>query len=97
MSEKDENYKKERDLQQIEVNQNYEMFQGKLPKLLLTNYNKYALISNMEIIEILDTMDDCYKLAKYAIPGKRSSIQHITDEIIDMRHKPHIFPPKKSE
>ena len=94
---KKEDYKKEFELQQIEVDQNYKMFNEKLSGLLLTHYGKYALISSQEILSIFDTIDDCYTAAKLCIPGKRFSIQKITDEVIDMRHKPHLFPPKKNK
>lgn len=67
-----------------QVDKNYEKFKELLPELLKSNPGKQALMRHEELVDVFDTLTDAMKYAAKEFGDGEFSIQHITDEIIDL-------------
>ena len=70
--------------QQLEVNENYETFKDLLPELIKTDVNRFALMSNRQVLACFDTCRDANLAGKYLLNGKLFSIQQVTDKPLDL-------------
>ena len=70
--------------QQQEVDQNYEIFKAKLPDLMKSDANRFALMHNGEVVACFDTNRDASEAGKRLLAGKRFSVQEITDRAVDL-------------
>ena len=72
--------------QQVEVDRNYETFKALLPGLLKTEFGRYALMQNREVIACFDTSRDAMQAGRILLEGKHFSVQQVTDKSVDLGH-----------
>ncbi len=70
---------------QDEVDLNYEAFQKLLPTIVTSHHGKYALMKDQEIKGYYSSAADARGAGNLAFPDKMFSIQHVTDESIQLR------------
>jgi hypothetical protein len=63
---------------------NYESFMQKLPDLLATHRDKFALMHDGEIVEFFDTAVDTFRAGQRLYQDQGFSIQEVTDSEIDL-------------
>ena len=64
-----------------EIDKNYEYFKTILPKLLIDNRGKFALLRKQELVDIFDTELDALRAGKI-FKDSMYSVQEIKDELI---------------
>lgn len=75
--------------QQTEVDRNYEAFQQRLPDLLRTNANQFALLRHRRVVDCFDTVADAVRAGKALYDDGVFSVQEVTDRSIDLGHYSH--------
>ena len=75
-------------VQQKEVDHNYEAFKRMLPQLLEKNAGRFALMQNREIINIFDTSDDAFTAGSSFLEGN-FSVQEITIRCVQLGYFSH--------
>ncbi len=75
--------------QQEEVDRNYEAFKAKLPELIKTDANRYALMRDRKVVACFDTSRDALQAGQKLFEGKRFSIQKITRQTVDLGYFSH--------
>ena len=78
------------EIQQLEVDRNYEAFKVLLPDLLKTEFNRYVLIHNREVIACFDTSRDAMQAGRIFLEGKHFSVQQVTDKSVDLGYYSHV-------
>ena len=71
------------------VDENYEAFKAVLPELLKAHPNKFALMSNKEVVAIFDTNRDAIAAGKNFLDGN-FSVQQIIQHPIDLGFFSHV-------
>ena len=71
-------------VQQTEVDRNYEAFKRRLPDLLRTNANQFALLRHRRVIDCFDTVADAVRAGKALYDDGVFSVQEVTDQTIDL-------------
>ncbi len=74
---------------QQEVDANYEVFKAKLPELMQTHPNRFALMHNQEVLACFDTSRDAIAAGNKLIDG-HFSVQQITHHSIDLGYFSHV-------
>lgn len=77
--------------QQDEVDRNYEEFQKRLPELLVSHMNQYALMSGGKIVGFYSTSRDAMSTAANFLAGKPFSVQRVTDSGVDLGFFSHAM------
>ena len=80
-------------INQEQVDRNYDVFVSKLPEIIQTHRNKYALMKDGEIIGFYSTLEDAYVTARRFYAGQPFSVQRVTDTPVDLgffSHAVHI-------
>ena len=72
------------EVQQQEVERNYESFKERLPALMKTDANRFALMRDGKIIACFDTNRDALEASRALFAGEPFSIQEITDRPVDL-------------
>ncbi len=80
------------ELQQQQVQHNYERFQMQLPQLLATHLGKFALMHDGETIELFDTARDAYVAGQKLFPDQPFSVQEVTATPVDLGYFSHAMP-----
>ncbi len=70
--------------QQTEVDRNYESFREKLPDLLKTDANRFALMRRREVVACFDTSRDALEAGSKLYKDGRFSVQEITNRTVDL-------------
>lgn len=81
--------------QQREVDRNYEVFRTKLPELMKTDANRFALMHDKEVVACFDTSRDARQAGKRLFENECFSIQKVTAEPVDLGYFSHasVFRP----
>ncbi len=77
--------------QQEQVELNFKVFSEKLPELIKTQMNKYALMRDGEIIEIYNSWEDAHKTGLRFYEDELFSIQKITNNSVDLGFFSHAL------
>ena len=80
------------DLHAQQIRQNYEAFMAQLPRLVLTQRGKFALMHDGEIIEYFDTVRDAYIAGQQLYSDKLFSVQEIRETPVDLGFFSHAMP-----
>ena len=76
-----------------QVEQNFRVFEEKLPGLLETHRGQFALMRDGEVVEFFDTMRDAYVTGLKLYPqDKLFSIQEVTPTPADLGWFSHVLP-----
>lgn len=75
--------------QQQVVDENYEAFKAKLPELLRTHPNKFALMCDREVVAIFDTSQDAIEAGNRFLDGN-FSVQQIINRPFDLGFFSHV-------
>ncbi len=75
--------------QQQEVDQNYAAFRAKLPELMKTDANRFALMRGGEVIACFDTGRDAIQAGRKMFKDSRFSVQEITNRSADLGYFSH--------
>ena len=78
-----------RQRQQREVDRNYEAFKTKLPELMKTDANRFALMHDREVVACFDTSRDASQAGKRLFENQCFSIQKVTAEPVDLGYFSH--------
>lgn len=77
------------DVQQQEVERNYESFKARLPDLLKTDANRFALMRDGAIIACFDTNRDALEAGRALFSDEPFSIQEVTNRPVDLGYFSH--------
>jgi hypothetical protein len=69
---------------QEQIKANYDAFVQKLPDLLATHRDKFALMRDGEIVEFFDTAGDAFRAGQRLYQDQGFSIQEVTDSEVDL-------------
>ena len=69
---------------QEQIKTNYDAFVQKLPELLATHRDKFALMRDGEIVEFFDTAADAFRAGQRLYQDQGFSIQEVTDSEVDL-------------
>ena len=72
------------ELQQEQIQRNYEVFQAQLPQLVVTYRGKFALMHDSEIVEFFDTARDAYVAGQKLFPDGLFSVQEVVETPVDL-------------
>ena len=78
------------DVQEREVDQNYDAFQRQLAAILPKHRNEYALMHAREVIAFYASPGDAYRAGLIQFGERPFSIQEVTDEPIDLGFYSHV-------
>lgn len=77
-------------LQELQVDQNYDAFQRILGKIISTHRDELALMRDGEIVGYYETPHEALVAADEKFPDQIFSIQEVTDEPIDLGFWSHV-------
>ncbi len=69
-----------------QIHSNYEFFKRKLPKLIETHEDQFAVIRNQEIIEYFDDFEKAFWFSLEKYPDHLFSIQKVTNKVAKFRN-----------
>ena len=75
--------------QRAEVDRNYEIFRQKLPELLITDADRFALMRDGAIVECFDTSHEAIEAGRKRFGGLPFSVQEVTDQPVDLGYLSH--------
>ena len=75
--------------QRAEVDWNYEVFRRKLPDLLITDADRFALMRDGEIVECFDTSHEAIEAGRRRFGSLPFSVQEVTDRPVDLGYLSH--------
>ena len=78
-------------LQSQQVDINFKAFSKKLPKIIKSHKNEYALMRDSEIIKYFSSFEDAYKEGLKLYKDKLFSIQEVTDTPVDLGFFSHAL------
>ena len=80
-----------KDKQDRQVEENFKVFQKKLPELLKTHKGKFTLMRDGKIINFYDTVEKANEegLSKYS--DEIFSIQEVTNRVVDLGFHSHAL------
>ena len=79
----------ERSDQRAEVDRNYEVFRQKLPELLTTDTDRFALMRDGAIVACFDTSHEALEAGHKKFGSLPFSVQEITDQPVDLGYLSH--------
>ncbi len=80
--------------QQEEVDRNYESFREKLPDLLKTDANRFALMHRREVVACFDTSRDAMEAGRQLFKDGRFSVQKVSGRKMDLGYFSHAGIPR---
>jgi hypothetical protein len=75
---------------EVEIDQNFDYFLGKLSSLLTTERGKFALIHNRSIVCCFNRLSEAVEVGNKEFPDRIYSIQEVTDTPIDLGFYSHV-------
>jgi hypothetical protein len=76
---------------EAEVDRNFDVFEKRLPKLLQTNANEFALMRTGEIIEFFEDSSDALAAGRARFGSLPFSVQHVSDRQVDLGFFSHAI------
>ena len=78
-------------IQSKQVELNFKVFQEKLPELLKTHKDKFALMKDGKIVEFYDTFKEADLAGLNKYKNDIFSIQEVTNKVIDLGLFSHVL------
>ena len=75
--------------QQKEVDRNYAIFRRRLPALLKTDADRFALMRDGAIVACFDTSEEAIEAGRRRFGNAPFSVQEITDRTVDLGYLSH--------